>query len=143
VPFIDKVLIGNNNDLPEQLEENKGRNVFFALPLIIGLLGIMWQWGRGKEGKQQLWVVFMLFFMTGIAIVLYLNQTPGQPRERDYAYAGSFYAFAIWIGLGVAGIVELIKKYTKKEKKLCFGKRLKQIRILNFVVIFLILDLCF
>ena len=115
VPFIDKVLIGNSNDLPEQLEENKGRNVFFALPLILGLLGIMWQWGRGKEGKQQLWVVFMLFFMTGIAIVLYLNQTPGQPRERDYAYAGSFYAFAIWIGLGVAGIVELIKKYTKKE----------------------------
>ena len=115
VPFIDKALLGNSNELPEQLRENKGRNVFFALPLILGILGIMWQWKHGKKGKQQLWVVFMLFFMTGLAIVLYLNQTPGQPRERDYAYAGSFYAFAIWIGLGVAGIAELIKKYTKKE----------------------------
>ena len=118
IPFIDKVLIGNNNDMPTQLQENKGRNVFFALPLILGILGIMWQWNRGKEGKQQLWIVFMLFFMTGLAIVLYLNQTPGQPRERDYAYAGSFYAFAIWIGLGVAGIVDIVKKYTKRESLL-------------------------
>ena len=115
VPVVDKLLLGNSNELPQQLKENKGRNVFFALPLILGILGIMWQWKRGKEGKQQLWVVFMLFFMTGLAIVLYLNQTPGQPRERDYAYAGSFYAFAIWIGLGVAGIVDIVKKYTKKE----------------------------
>lgn len=121
VPFVDKALIGNNNEMPEQLKENKGRNVFFALPLILGILGIMWQWKRGKEGKQQLWVVFMLFFMTGLAIVLYLNQTPGQPRERDYAYAGSFYAFAIWIGLGVAGLVEFIQEYTKKESVLVNG----------------------
>ena len=118
VPFIDHALIGNSNDMPKLLEENKGRNVFFALPLILGILGIMWQWKRGKEGKQQLWVVFMLFFMTGLAIVLYLNQTPGQPRERDYAYAGSFYAFAIWIGLGVAGIVDIVKRYTKRESLL-------------------------
>lgn len=115
IPFIDHALIGNSNDLPTELKENKGHNVFFALPLILGIIGIMWQCRRGKEGKQQLWVVFMLFFMTGLAIVLYLNQTPGQPRERDYAYAGSFYAFAIWIGLGVAGIVDMIQKYTKKE----------------------------
>ncbi len=114
-PFIDKALIGYNNDMPTELEENKGHNVFYALPLILGILGILWQWQRGKEGKQQLWVVFMLFFMTGLAIVLYLNQTPSQPRERDYAYAGSFYAFAIWIGLGVAGVVDMIQKYTKKE----------------------------
>ena len=118
VPFIDKALIGNSNDMPELLEKNQGHNVFFALPLILGIIGIMWQWGRGKEGKQQLWVVFMLFFMTGLAIVLYLNQTPGQPRERDYAYAGSFYAFAIWIGLGVAGLVDIVRKYTKKENVL-------------------------
>ena len=115
ISFIDRALIGNSNDMPTDLKENKGHNVFFALPLILGILGIMWQWQRGKKGKQQLWVVFMLFFMTGLAIVLYLNQTPGQPRERDYAYAGSFYAFAIWIGLGVAGIVDIIQKYTKKE----------------------------
>ena len=121
VPFIDKTLIGNSNEMPEQLKENKGHNVFFALPLILGIIGIMWQWKRGKEGKQQLWVVFMLFFMTGLAIVLYLNQTPGQPRERDYAYAGSFYAFAIWIGLGVAGVVDIIQKYTKKESLLVNG----------------------
>ncbi len=115
IPVIDHALIGNSNDMPTELEENKGHNVFFALPLILGILGILWQWQLGKEGKQQLWVVFMLFFMTGLAIVLYLNQTPNQPRERDYAYAGSFYAFAIWIGLGVAGIVDIIQKYTKKE----------------------------
>ena len=115
IPLIDHALIGNSNDMPAELEENKGHNAFYALPLILGILGILWQWQRGKEGKQQLWVVFMLIFMTGLAIVLYLNQTPSQPRERDYAYAGSFYAFAIWIGLGVAGIVDLIQKYTKKE----------------------------
>ncbi|MBQ8337053.1 MAG: DUF2723 domain-containing protein [Bacteroidaceae bacterium] len=115
VPFIDKALIGNSQDMPQQLRENKGHNVFFALPLILGILGILWQWNRGKEGKQQLWTVFMLFFMTGLAIVLYLNQTPDQPRERDYAYAGSFYAFAIWIGLGVAGIADFIQRQTKKE----------------------------
>ena len=121
VPFIDHALIGNSNEIPTELKENKGHNVFFALPLILGILGIMWQWQRGKKGKQQLWVVFMLFFMTGLAIVLYLNQTPSQPRERDYAYAGSFYAFAIWIGLGVAGLVDLIQKYTKKENTLVNG----------------------
>lgn len=118
IPVIDHLLIGNSKEMPKQLEENQGHNVFFALPLILGILGIMWQYKRGKEGKQQLWVVFMLFFMTGLAIVLYLNQTPGQPRERDYAYAGSFYAFAIWIGLGVAGIVDTIQRYTKKENAL-------------------------
>ena len=74
------------------------------LPLLLGLLGLLWQAFRGKRGIEQFWVVFFLFFMTGIAIVLYLNQPPMQPRERDYAYAGSFYAFAIWIGMGVAAL---------------------------------------
>ena len=108
--FIDNMLVGNQEKLPTVLKENKGRNVFYALPLILGIIGIMWQARRGREGKQQLLLVFMLFFMTGLAIVLYLNQTPLQPRERDYAYAGSFYAFAIWIGMGVAGITEWLKK---------------------------------
>lgn len=110
ISFIDNLLVGNQDTLPSSLKNNKGRNVFYALPLILGILGMVWQARRGKEGTQQFLVVFMLFFMTGIAIVLYLNQTPLQPRERDYAYAGSFYAFAIWIGMGVAAITEWIKK---------------------------------
>ena len=118
IPVLDNLRLGNQSKLPETIKENKGHNVFFALPLILGIIGIAWQLINGKKGKQQFWVVFMLFFMTGLAIVLYLNQTPLQPRERDYAYAGSFYAFAIWIGMGVAGIVhyanQLLKKYNKK-----------------------------
>jgi 4-hydroxybenzoate polyprenyltransferase len=71
---------------------------------------------RGKKGVQQFWVVFFLFFMTGLAIVLYLNQTPEQPRERDYAYAGSFYAYAIWCGMGVAALIEMIWSVMKKNQ---------------------------
>ena len=110
INFIDNLLVGNQEFLPKVLKENKGRNVFFALPLILGILGLLWQCKKGDAGVRQFWVVFFLFFMTGIAIVLYLNQTPMQPRERDYAYAGSFYAFAIWIGMGVAAITEWFKK---------------------------------
>ncbi len=110
INFIDSLLIGNQEMIPDVLKNNKGRNVFFALPLILGIIGLMWQARHSKEGLQQFFIVFMLFFMTGLAIVLYLNQTPLQPRERDYAYAGSFYAFAIWIGMGVAGITQWFKK---------------------------------
>ena len=109
-PFIDNMLYGDQSLLPEPLMNNKGRNVFFCLPLILGLLGMFWQAYRGEKGIRQFWVVFFLFFMTGLAIVLYLNQTPMQPRERDYAYAGSFYAFAMWIGLGVAALADLLSK---------------------------------
>ena len=114
VPFIDNLQNGDQNMLPQELKDNKGHNVFYCLPLILGIIGLFWQAWRGQKGIQQFWVVFFLFFMTGIAIVLYLNQTPGQPRERDYAYAGSFYAFAIWIGMGVAGIVHLLRNYMKE-----------------------------
>ena len=114
IPFIDNLLYGDQNMLPQELKDNKGHNVFYCLPLILGIIGLFWQAWRGQKGIQQFWVVFFLFFMTGIAIVLYLNQTPGQPRERDYAYAGSFYAFAIWIGMGVAGIVHLLRNYLKE-----------------------------
>ena len=110
IPFIDKMLVGDQSLLPSELKNNKGHNVFYCLPLILGLIGLFWQAYRGEKGIQQFWVVFFLFFMTGLAIVLYLNQTPQQPRERDYAYAGSFYAFAIWIGLGVAAIAEYLSK---------------------------------
>ena len=108
--FIDKFLVGDQTLLPTDLKENKGRNVFFMMPLLLGLLGLFFQLYSGKKGIESFWVVFFLFFMTGLAIVIYLNQTPYQPRERDYAYAGSFYAFAIWIGLGVAAIYKLLAK---------------------------------
>ena len=107
---VDNFLVGNQEFLPSDLKNNKGHNVFFCLPLILGLIGLFWQAYRGEKGIQQFWIVFFLFFMTGLAIVLYLNQTPLQPRERDYAYAGSFYAFAIWIGMGVAGMSSWLEK---------------------------------
>ena len=115
IPFIDNALYGDQNLLPDALsKDNKGHNVFYCLPLLLGLIGLFWQSYRGEKGVRQFWVVFFLFFMTGLAIVLYLNQTPSQPRERDYAYAGSFYAFAIWIGLGVAALASLFEKLLKK-----------------------------
>ena len=110
IPAVDNFLVGNQEFLPSDLKNNKGHNVFFCLPLILGMIGLFWQAYKGEKGIQQFWVVFFLFFMTGLAIVLYLNQTPLQPRERDYAYAGSFYAFAIWIGMGVAGMANWLEK---------------------------------
>ena len=118
IPFIDNMMYGDQSLLPKSLRENKGHNVFFCLPLILGLIGLLWQAYRGEKGVRQFWVVFFLFFMTGLAIVLYLNQTPSQPRERDYAYAGSFYAFAIWIGLGVAALAQVLEKLMKKHNAL-------------------------
>ena len=121
-PFIDNAKYGDQSLLPKQLgEENKGHNVFYCLPLLLGLLGIVLQHMKGDKGVRQFWVVFFLFIMTGLAIVLYLNQTPSQPRERDYAYAGSFYAFAIWIGLGVAALAALFEKWMKKQNALTVG----------------------
>ncbi|NLB25823.1 MAG: DUF2723 domain-containing protein [Bacteroidales bacterium] len=111
IKFIDEWRLGDQDNLPARFANNKARNKYYFLPLILGLLGIFFQYNKGKEGKQGLWVVFLLFFMTGLAIIIYLNQYPNQPRERDYAYAGSFYAFAIWIGLGVPAISEALKKY--------------------------------
>ncbi len=110
IPFFDNWRLGDQSKLPDELKENKGHNVFYCLPLLLGLIGLFWQAYRGQRGIRQFWVVFFLFFMTGLAIVLYLNQTPMQPRERDYAYAGSFYAFAIWCGIGVAAITDLLKR---------------------------------
>ena len=127
--FIDDSLYGDQSKLPDDLKENKGHNVFYCMPLILGLIGLFWQaWytrkkkvmKNGKEeevllpiGIQQFWIVFFLFFMTVLAIVIYLNQTPMQPRERDYAYAGSFYAYAIWCGLGVLAIIDILKRKMK------------------------------
>ena len=131
IPFIDNWRLGDQSLLPDDLKENKGHNVFYCMPLILGLLGLFWQaWYTRKRkvmingsektiddpiGIRQFWVVFFLFFVTGLAIVIYLNQTPMQPRERDYAYAGSFYAFAIWCGMGVAAIIDWLNRKMKKE----------------------------
>ncbi len=120
--FIDNPRLGDQSLLPDDLGKgNKGHNVFYLLPLLMGIIGLLWQAYRGRRGIEQFWVIFFLFFMTGIAIVLYLNQTPSQPRERDYAYAGSFYAYCIWVGMGVAGLWSLVmwalRKKGKKEAK--------------------------
>ena len=113
ISFIDNWMLGDQSKLPADLKANKGHNVFYCMPLLLGLIGLFWQAWRGRRGIRQFWVVFFLFFMTGLAIVLYLNQTPQQPRERDYAYAGSFYAYAIWCGLGVLAIYDMLKKKLK------------------------------
>ena len=129
IPFIDNARLGDQSLLPDELKENKGHNVFYCMPLILGLIGLFWQaWYTRKRkvgektiddpiGIRQFWVVFFLFFMTGMAIVVYLNQTPMQPRERDYAYAGSFYAFAIWCGMGVAAIIHGISEKLKVKSE--------------------------
>ena len=113
ISFIDNLMNGDQSKLPDDLKNNKGHNVFYGLPLLLGLIGLFWQAWRGRRGIRQFWVVFFLFFMTGLAIVIYLNQTPLQPRERDYAYAGSFYAFAIWCGMGVAALYDIIDRKMK------------------------------
>ena len=115
ISFIDDWMLGDQSKMPAELKANKGHNVFYCLPLLLGLIGLFWQAWRGQRGIRQFWVVFFLFFMTGLAIVLYLNQTPQQPRERDYAYAGSFYAYAIWCGLGVLAIYDMLKKKIKGD----------------------------
>ena len=118
IPFIDNPRLGDQSLLPyEEGEGNAGHNVFYMLPLLLGVIGLLWQAFTSKRGIEQFWVVFFLFFMTGIAIVLYLNQPPMQPRERDYAFAGSFYAFAIWIGMGVAGLWRLLVYLAGKDSK--------------------------
>ncbi len=116
IPFIDNARLGDQSLLPDDLgKNNPGHNVFYMLPLLLGLLGLCWQSFEGRRGIEQFWVIFFLFFMTGIAIVLYLNQVPNQPRERDYAFAGSFYAFAIWIGMGVAAIWKILCFFLAKS----------------------------
>ena len=123
--WFDNWRLGDQDLMPDDLKENKGHNVFYCLPLLLGLIGLFWQSlakhhgsKTDQTGIRQFWVVFFLFFMTGLAIVIYLNQTPMQPRERDYAYAGSFYAFAIWCGIGVAAIIEMLKEALKKVNPL-------------------------
>jgi hypothetical protein len=107
IPFIDNMRLGNQSKLPDSMRNNKAHNKYFMLPLLLGLAGLYFQY---KKHRNDFRVTLLLFIMTGLAIVIYLNQSPLQPRERDYAYAGSFYAFAIWIGLGVLALHDLLKK---------------------------------
>lgn len=112
IGFLDEIRLGDQSNAPDYLKNNKGKNHYYMLPLLLGLIGLFFQYARDKRGC---WLTFLLFFMTGIAVVIYLNQPPFQVRERDYAYAGSFYAFSIWIGFAVLALYSLINKLTKEK----------------------------
>ena len=112
IGFLDEWRLGDQSDAPAVLRENKGKNHYYMLPLLLGIIGLLYQFGKDKRGS---WIIFLMFFMTGIAIVLYLNQPPLQVRERDYAYAGSFYMFAIWVGFGILGVYEWLMEKLKKD----------------------------
>ena len=107
IDAIDHFRLGDQSDAPDYLKNNKGKNHYYMIPLLLGLIGLFFQFARDKRGC---WLTFLMFFMTGIAIVIYLNQPPYQVRERDYAYAGSFYSFSIWIGLAVAAVYSWISE---------------------------------
>jgi len=124
IKFVDEARLGSLDKLPVDLKTNPGKNTYYFLPLIIGLAGMYWHYKKNKNG---FWLVFAFFFMTGLAIILFLNQYPNQPRERDYAYAGSFYAFAVWIGMGFMFVYDLMKKYL--GDKLSLG--------LTFILVFM------
>jgi hypothetical protein len=113
IKFLDEAKIGPRENMPEFMKKDPSRNVYYFLPLLFGLVGMFFQYNQGKKGKEGFAVTMLLFVFTGIAIVVYLNQYPFQPRERDYAYTGSFYAFAIWIGLAVPAFYAGIKKVLK------------------------------
>ncbi len=111
IGFIDRARLGDQSEGPDFLVNNKAKNHYYMLPLLLGLIGLVYQM---TKDKRNAWVTFLLFFLTGIAIILYLNQSPYQVRERDYAYAGSFYMFCVWIGLAVIAVYDFIKKYAEK-----------------------------
>ncbi len=111
IKFIDEARLGDLDNIPADLKNNPGRNRYFFIPLLIGIAGLLWQYRRDRNG---FWLVTAFFIMTGVAIIFYLNQYPNQPRERDYAYAGSFYAFAVWIGIGFMYIYEKTVRFLKE-----------------------------
>ncbi|PKQ62499.1 hypothetical protein BZG02_12300 [Labilibaculum filiforme] len=116
IPLVDNFRLGDQSLRPEHMTNNKGNNKYYFLPLLLGLAGLFYQYRKSTVGKKDFFVVLLLFLLTGLAIVVYLNQPPLQPRERDYAYAGSFYAFAIWIGLGMLAVLHVTKKVFRKDK---------------------------
>jgi hypothetical protein len=118
VGFIDNWRLGDQSDAPAVLADNKGKNHYYFLPFILGLIGLFFQFGRDKRGC---WLNFLMFFMTGIAVVLYLNMPPYQVRERDYAFAGSFYFYSVWIGLGVLGLFEMLEETLGRRFEVALG----------------------
>lgn len=110
IKFIDQARLGPQGNLPASITDNKAHNKYYMLPLLLGLAGAFFHY---KKNQKDFWVVGLLFVLTGLAILVYLNQYPLQPRERDYAYSGSFYAFSIWIGIGVAGLIDWVSKKKK------------------------------
>lgn len=112
IDFIDEARLGKLENLPGDLKNNPARNTYYFLPFLLGIAGLLWHY---RKHRNDFWLVFAFFFMTGIAIIFYLNQYPNQPRERDYAYAGSFYAFSVWIGLGFMPVYEFLKKYLREH----------------------------
>ena len=111
VAAVDNALLGNQDKIPSSIRNNKANNKLFALPFLLGIIGVLYQYKKDKNGS---FISFLLFFFTGLAIVFYLNQAGNQPRERDYAFVGSFYAFAIWIGLGVMQVKDWLSKFTSQ-----------------------------
>ncbi len=113
INFLDEPRVGPEDAMPDFMKNQPSRNTYYFLPLLFGLIGMFFQYNRGKKGREGFWITMMLFIFTGLAIIVYLNQYPLQPRERDYAYSGSFYAYAIWIGLAVAALYSGMQKYLK------------------------------
>ena len=114
IKFIDEARLGPQDELPEHMEQNKARNKYYMLPLLLGIIGLLY---HIRKHPKDAFIVFIMFFMTGLAIAIYLNMPPRQPRERDYAFVGSFSFFAIWIGLGVMGLAEWITNLFKKNRE--------------------------
>lgn len=114
IKFLDEMRLGNQSELPDTLKSEKAYNKYYMLPFLLGIFGMFYQYRKGRTGRQDFWAVMLLFVMTGIAIIVFLNQAPMEPRERDYAYAGSFYAYAIWIGLGVLSLWEFMNNFFRK-----------------------------
>ncbi len=112
IRFIDEAFLGPQDNLPREIAGNRGRNTYYFLPFILGLIGLVYQLNRDQRNFS---IVMWLFIMTGIALVVYFNSAPSEPRERDYVYAGSFYAFCIWIGFGVLAVRDFVAWLTKRN----------------------------
>ncbi len=118
IPFIDQVRLGEQSKLPDSITQNGAYNRFFLLPFLLGIIGLVWHY---KKNNRDFWIVMMFFLFTGIVNLLYLNQPPMEPRERDYSLVGSFYAYAIWIGLGVAGTARFMRRITTERNSAIFA----------------------
>ncbi len=112
INFIDKARLGNQNQISSEIANHPARNTYFFLPFILGIIGMLFHL---KRHVKDFWIIMSLFILTGLAIVVYLNQSPYQPRERDYAYAASFYSFSIWVGMGVAGLASILRQWFKSH----------------------------